>query len=194
MSKQQAFIKLNFLVFCLLFHVIACAENYSFYKQEIPKTVVIEETGDVLTLRGVAMQKIFFQDNYIAAFYSLNKVTTPQEAILDLGPKRMWLYFVRSVDNLREYWEEGIDVNNPPELVEREQISISQFFKMIDIPIREGDTLILDFVPNVGTKVIIRGSMKGLIQSNEFYNLVLKTWMGRSPPSEKFRKDLFNLS
>lgn len=187
-------LKLVLLVLSLLLQSMAWAENYSFYKQEIPKTIVLEETGDVLTLRGVALQKLFFQDYYIAAFYSLHTVTTPQEAISELGPKRMWLYFLRSVDNLREYWEEGIDANNPPELVEREQISISQFFKMIDVPMREGDTLILDFVPNVGTKVIIRGTMKGLIKSNEFYNLVLKAWMGRSPPSEKFRKDLFNLS
>ena len=172
----------------------AFAENYSFNKQEIPKTVVLEETGDVLTLRGVALHKKYFQDSYIAAFYSLNKIENPQQAITDHGPKRMWLYFLRSVDNLREYWEDAIDDNNPPEVVEREQISISQFFKMIDLPLREGDTLVLDFVPNVGTRVIIRGNLKGLIKGNEFYDLVLKTWMGRSPPSEKFRKDLFNLS
>ncbi|MGD9591213.1 MAG: chalcone isomerase family protein [Candidatus Berkiella sp.] len=177
-----------------LLHVCCFAKNYTFKNQEIPSTVVIEETGDVLTLRGVALHKVFFQDTYIGAFYSLNKDLTPQDAINDPGPKRMWLYFLRSVDNLREYWEEGIQLNNPPDLVEREQISISQFFKMIDMPLREGDTLILDFVPNVGTKITIKGNMKGLIKGNEFYNLVLKTWMGRSPPSEKFRKDLFNLS
>ncbi len=183
-----------FLLTIIFVSTCCFAENYSFYKQEIPKTIVLEETGDVLTLRGVALHKLYFKDSYIGAFYSLNKESTPKEAINDPGPKRMWLYFLRSVDNLREYWEEAIDTNNPPDLIEREQISISQFFKMIDMPLREGDILILDFVPNVGTKIIIKGSMKGLIKGNEFYNLVLKTWMGRSPPSEKFRKDLFNLS
>ncbi len=178
----------------MFLHFPAFAENYSFYKQEIPKTVVLEETGDVLTLRGVALHKHYFKDSYIAAFYSLNKIDGPQQAITDAGPKRMWLYFLRSVDNLREYWEDAIDSNNPPQIVEREQISISQFFKMVNLPLREGDTLVLDFVPNVGTRVIIKGNLKGLIKGNEFYDLVLKTWMGRSPPSEKFRKDLFNLS
>ncbi len=188
-------ILLRTFLFCFLFiHKCCYAENYAFHKQEIPKTVVLEETGDVLSLRGVALHKLYFKDSYIAAFYSLNKESTPIEAINDPGPKRMWLYFLQSVDNLREYWEDGIETNNPPDLIQREQISISQFFKMIDMPLREGDTLILDFVPNVGTKIIIKGNMKGLIKGNEFYNLVLKTWMGRSPPSEKFRKDLFNLS
>ncbi|MBI2790499.1 MAG: chalcone isomerase family protein [Gammaproteobacteria bacterium] len=170
------------------------AGNYTFYRQDIPKTVVLEETGDVLTLRGVALHKLYFQDSYIGAFYSLNPITSAQLAIKDAGPQRMWLYFLRTVDNLKEYWEQGIDENNSPEIIEREQISISQFFKMIDTPLREGDTLVLDYMPNVGTKVIIKGAVKGIIKGNEFYDLVLKVWMGRMPPSEKFRKDLFNLS
>ncbi len=170
------------------------AENYSFYKIDIPKTTVLEETGDVLKLRGAALHKLYFRDSYIGAFYSLNPDISPQQALIDVGPKRMWLYFLRTVDNLKEYWEEGIDENNPPDIIEREQISISQFFKMVDLPLQEGDTLVLDYIPNVGTKVIIKGAVKGIIKGNEFYNLVLKVWMGRSPPSEKFRKDLFNLS
>lgn len=176
------------------FQISCFAKNIEFHQQQIPTTIVLEETGDVLTLRGAALHKKYFKDSYLGAYYSLNNEITPQAAINDRGPKRMWLYFLTSVDNLREYWEDGIEANNSPDVVAREQISISQFFKMIDMPLRDGDTLILDFVPNVGTKVIIKGSMKGLIKGNEFYNLVLKTWMGRSPPSEKFRKDLFNLS
>lgn len=170
------------------------AENVTFFHHDIPKTVVLEETGDILTLRGVALQKVFFRDNYLGAFYSLNRLTSAHQALQDASPQRMWLYFLRPVDNLREYWIEGIEENNSPEIVDREQISLSQFYKMIDLPLRAGDTLVLDYMPNVGTKVTVKGVVKGTIKGNEFYDLVLKVWMGRLPPSEKFRKDLFNLS
>jgi hypothetical protein len=106
----------------------------------------------------------------------------------------LWFYYLRPGDSLKDYWLEAITENNSPDMVEREQISISQFIKMIDTPIHEGDTLILDYIPNVGTRVTIKGTIKGVIKGNEFYNLALKVWMGRLPPSEKFRKDLFNLS
>ncbi|MBS0289463.1 MAG: chalcone isomerase family protein [Proteobacteria bacterium] len=193
-----------FLIICsatlfILFHGLLIqkplfAANSEYTKQDIPRSVVLEETGDVLTLRGIALHKLYFKDNYLGAFYSLNPISTPQQAILDKGPKRMWLYFIGTVDNLKEYWEAGIKENNPPDIIEREQINISQFFKMIDSPVQNGDTLVLDYVPNEGTKVIIKGTIKGNIKGDEFFNLVLKVWMGRFPPSEKFRKDLFNLS
>jgi hypothetical protein len=161
---------------------------------EIPRTAVLEETGDVLKCRGIALHKNFFQDSYMGAFYSQNVVTTPQQALLDVGPRRMLLVFLKPVDNLRMQWEEGIEENNSPEIVQREQISISQFLKSIDHPLRKGDIVVLDYVPNVGTKVTVKGSPKAIIKGNEFYNLILKVWMGRQPPSNKFRKDLFNLS
>lgn len=170
------------------------AGNYIFHHQDVPKTVVIEDTGDVLKLRGVALHKIFFKDGYIGAFYSLDSISTPAQAIADAGPKRMWFYFLHAFDAPKKYWEEAIENNNSPEIVERDQISISQFLKMIDLPLNEGDILILDYIPNVGTRVIVKGTVRGIIKGNEFYSLVLKVWMGRQPPSEKFRKDLFNLS
>lgn len=178
----------------LLIPGILFASSYSFYHQDIPKLVVLEETGDVLTLRGVALHKNFFKDTYIGAFYSHNDVTDAKHALADTGSKRMWFYYLQSDNKPRIYWLKSINENNPPNVIQKEEISISQFLKMIDIPLREGDTLVLDYVPNVGTKVLLKGSIRGIVKGNEFYDLILKTWMGRQPPSEKFRKDLFNLS
>lgn len=181
-------------VICCVLSTGVGASSYSFYHQDIPKTVVLEETGDILNLRGTALYKRFFQNIYIGAFYSHNLVSDAQAGLADTGPKRMWVYFLYPIDSQKQYWQEAIADNNSPEIVQREQISISQFLKMIDTPFREGDTLALDYVPNVGTKVIIKGTPKGIIKGNEFYNLILKVWMGRQPPSEKFKRDLFNLS
>lgn len=170
------------------------ADNYFFYHQEIPKTVVIEDTGDVLNLRGAALHKIFFKDSYIGAFYSLDPISSPAQALTDIGPKRMWFLFLQDFGSPKAYWEQAFENNSSPEIIERDQISISQFFKMIDFPMQAGDILILDYIPNIGTRVTVKGTVRGIIKGNEFYSLALKTWMGRQPPSEKFRKDLFNLS
>lgn len=159
-----------------------------------PSTVVLEETGDVLTLRGVGLNKYLGEERYLGAFYSLNNVQNPEEALQDAGPKRMVFYFLHSVSNFREQLETAIDVNNAPDLIEREQINIGQFLDYFSMPFRKDETITLDFVPNVGVKVTVKGSYKGTIKSDQFYNLVLKTWMGRQPPSKKFQKDLFYLS
>lgn len=168
-------------------------------KPNIPKTTVLEETGDVLTLRGIALHKRFFEDSYLGAFYSVNPLHDPQEALEDTGPKRMWFYLLRNSDNSKQgdfkiYWSDAIHDNNPPEIISREQINISQFISFFNTPLKKGDIVVLDYIPNIGTKVIINGALRGTIKGNEFYDLILKIWMGRQPPSEKFRKELFNLS
>lgn len=174
-------------------HLSATNNIYEKYKKEIPPSIVIEDTGEVLTLRGVALHKNFFQDSYLAAFYALNPVTDAKQALEDTGAKRMLLYFLHSMDNFSAICSEAIEENNAPELIQREQISISQFLKIIDNPLHAGDIVVLDYVPSIGTKIIFKGSLRGTIKGNEFYNLVLKIWLGRQPPSKKFRKDLFNL-
>lgn len=176
----------------LLYSTISFAEYVPL--PAVPPTIVLEETGDVLTLRGVGLHKVFFEDSYLGAFYSLDPVRAPSEALSDSGPKRMVFYFLRPINNFQEILGMAIAVNNSPELSQREQINISQFLDYVNFPLQKGDTIVLDYVPNVGTKVVVKGSVRGVIKGNEFYNLVLKVWMGRQPPSNKFRKDLFNLS
>ncbi len=161
---------------------------------DVAKTTVVEETGDVLTLRGIALHKHFFQDKYLGAFYSLNSLNNPQQAVKDSGPKRMWLFCISGLDNFKEDWNLAILANNSPEMVKREQINISQFLKLLHPPFHSGDVLVLDYVPNVGTKVVLNGAVRGIIKGNDFYGLILKAWMGRLPPSKKFQYDLFNLS
>lgn len=165
-------------------------QNYS----QVPATVALEETGEVLTLRGVAVHKAFFQDTYLGAFYSLNPLKDAKAAREDSGPQRMSFYFLQPIPEFKKYWARALSANNSPAMLIQEQITISQFLKMIDSPLHKGDTLVLDYMPNIGTKVILKGSVKGIIKGNEFYSLILKVWMGRQPPSEKFKKDLFNLS
>lgn len=186
----------RFIVLALLLCLpaMSVAENKEFYGRSIPLTVVMEESNEVLTLRGVALCKYFFEDDYIGAFYSQNTVKDEKAALADNGPKRMVFYFLRSNDRFRKQLEAAIEENNSPQMVQREQINISQLLKIFDRPLREGDIVIMDYIPKIGMRIILRGTVNVVIKDTEIYNLVLKTWMGRQPPSKKFRKDLFNLT
>jgi len=183
-----------FLLALLVCSTSLLAANKEFYGRSIPLTVVLEETGEVLTLRGVALDKYFFEDNYIGAFYSLHPVKDEKQALADDGPKRMAFYILRTSKNFRDLMQAAIEENNSPQMVQREQINISQFLKIFDITLHEGDVIILDCIPKLGIKIMVRGTVKAVIKDTEIYNLILKTWMGRQPPSKKFRKDLFNLT
>lgn len=162
---------------------------------DIPKNmsekVVLEETGDVLTLRGASVYKHFGEDVYQGIFYSLNPLKDPKEVLRDAGPKRMIFYFHRPTLNFSDYLEEAIKINNPPELIEREQINLGQFLGFFNVPFESNEIATVDFVPNVGVKVTVKGIYRGTIKGETFSTLVLKIWMGRQPPSTVFQKNLF---
>lgn len=191
---MNLFFKLFFTIIFFGLSLNSYAASKEFYGRSIPLTVVLEETGDVLTLRGVALDKYFFEDNYIGAYYSLHPVKDEKQALTDDGPKRMAFYILRNSTNFRDQLQAAIEENNSPQMVQREQINISQFLKIFDIALHEGDVIILDCIPKLGIKIMVRGTVKAVIKDTEIYNLILKTWMGRQPPSKKFRKDLFNLT
>lgn len=191
---MQLVTKSFFALILLCLPLFCLAANKEFYGRSIPLTVIMEETGDSLTLRGVALDKHFFEDNYIAAFYSLNPVMDASAALADQGPKRMVFYFLRTNNHFRQSLQDAIEENNSPQMLQREQINISQLLKIFDVEFHEGDVIILDCIPKLGIKITVRGTVKVVIKDTEIYNLVLKTWMGRQPPSKKFRKDLFNLT
>jgi hypothetical protein len=183
-----------FITMLLCLPLTLWAASKEFYGRSLPTTVVMEETGDVLTLRGVALAKYFFEDSYIGAFYTLHPVMDPNAALADEGPKRMSFYILRPMTDFRDQLQNALDDNVSPQMVQREQINISQLLKIFDIALQEGDIINFDCIPKIGIKITIGGNVKAIIKDTEIYDLILKTWMGRQPPSKKFRKDLFNLT
>ena len=177
----------------ILFSSIVKADNANPLKDFAP-SIVLEETGEVLKLRGTGLFRHLGQDYYLGAFYSLNDVKDPRAALEDKGSKRMVFLFLRPTSHFKEIFETAIEVNNSPELIEREQINIGQFLDYFSKPLTKDQTIILDFIPNVGIKVSMDGAYKGTIKGEQLNSLILKTWMGRQPPSKNFQKDLFYLS
>lgn len=193
--RRMPFICLMTIYCCIaLFGQLAWAEHYDFHQHSFPRTVVLAESGDVLKLFGVGLHKKYFQDDYFGAFYAQRLLKTPEEVLADEGPKQMVITYLRAQNVPGEYWEAAINLNNSPDLVKLEQIRVSQFIRIVNQPMHLNDTVIIEYVPKVGTKIIIRGNIRGIIKGSEFYSLILKVWMGREPPSKKFRKDLFVLS
>jgi len=181
-------------VLILFFACCAFAANAATLVKDFADKVVIEETGSVLTLRGWGVLKEDSIPMYQIAFYSLNPLKNTMEVLKDSGSKRLMIIFLKGDQNFVNNTKLAITKNNPPKMLSKEQISMSQFLKMIDLPFQAGDTLIIDYVPDVGTKVVASDSFRGIIQGQDFFNLIVKIWLGRQPPSQKLKQDLFNLS
>lgn len=165
--------------------------NTERFAQQIPVTIRLAHPDGAVDLRGIAIYKRAIQPIYAAAFYTQNTVLTPAQALSDPGYKRMLFFFLSPVTDFDKLIREGMQINNAPGVMQEEQIHVTRFLKMINRPFKAGDIIMFDYLPQKGMRIIINTTVEGIIPSQDFYNYVLKIWMGREPPSLKFRHDLF---
>ena len=174
------------VVFCLCFSLQA---------REIAGVSVAEtsnQDGVMLTLNGAGVRTKFFFDIYIAQLY-LTKTSTEVAAILAADrPRRLVMHFLyREVDQqtLIESWLAGFAGNATRQQLAQQQTNIEAFNAMFDT-VRQGDQIILDYLPGTGTRVIIRGEQQGVVAGKNFNDLLLSIWLGRQPVDQALKDAL----
>lgn len=158
--------------------------------------VKIDETAQVanqqLKLNGAGIRyKVIFKV-YTAALYLAEKKTTTPEVLALPGAKRVSLVILRdlSSDDLGQRFMEGIRKN--AEMSERAKLvssmlTFGQMFSMIP-EMKKGDVLTVDWIPGTGVVSQYNGKKLGeTIQDPNFYNALLKIWLGPSPADEKLK-------
>ncbi|MDO8652830.1 MAG: chalcone isomerase family protein [Undibacterium sp.] len=158
--------------------------------------VKIDETAQVanqqLKLNGAGIRyKVIFKV-YTAALYLAEKKTTTPEVLALPGAKRVSLVILRdlSSDDLGQRFMEGIRKN--AEMSERAKLvnsmlTFGQMFSMIP-EMKKGDVLTVDWIPGTGVVSQYNGKKLGeTIQDPNFYNALLKIWLGPNPADEKLK-------
>jgi hypothetical protein len=78
----------------------------------------------------------------------------------------------------------GLADNSPEEQVRRHTVSTTRFIEIFSGRSRlmPGDTFAMEFAPGKGTQFFIAGQPQGApVGDDEFFQMVLKIWVGASP-------------
>ena len=148
-----------------------------------------------LVLNGLGLRAIFFVKVYVAGLYLPEKATTPR-VILNLpGPKRLQLRMLRKADadDFNEALLEGIEDNSSKVELAQLNVRMRQLEKNISAigSVATGDSINFDFVPGIGTSFSINGVKKGtVIEGADFYNAVLKIFVGEQPVDDRLKAGL----
>lgn len=145
-------------------------------------------------LNGLALEQQFNKDRYIAAVYSEN-LTGDSSALLDnRTPRRLEVRVVAdrlSARRFRNQWMEGIAINNPGDLLTEQANNMVTFANLFRGHFYKGDRLDVAFAADTGTtSVALNGVPLGQIEDREFFNTLLRAWVGPVPPSSDFREGL----
>jgi hypothetical protein len=148
-----------------------------------------------LKLNGLGVRGIFFFKAYVAGLYLGEKTPAGQEAVRQPGPKRLQLRMLMEIgaNDIKKALVDGMRKNVTEEQWEAMQDRVTQFSQTIDsIGItRRGDTINLDYVPDLGLLLAVNDVRKGpAIKGQDFYNAMLEIFVGDDPVDTRLRNGL----
>lgn len=160
---------------------------------------VIDQRGSKLILNGAGIRYKAVFKVYTAGLYLQKKSSTMEEVLAMPGSKRITLTMLREVDSneLGKLFTRGVEDNTPksemgkliPGLIKMGQIFSEQ--KKLAV----GDTIMVEWVPGVGGVISAKGKPQGEpFKEPEFYNALLRIWLGPVPADYKLKEALLGRS
>ncbi len=146
----------------------------------------IELSGAKLQLNGAGTRYKAVFKVYTAGLYLGKKASTTNDVLAVPGPKRITLTMVRDVnaEELGRLFIKGIKANTPNEEYGRilgSVMRMSQIFYDYRV-IKVGEVINMDWVPGTGTVITIRNTSVGApFPEPEYYNALLRIWLGQDP-------------
>ncbi len=155
----------------------------------------IDLRGSKLQLNGVGTRYRGPFKVYTAGLYLAKKAGTPDEVLATPGAKRMRITMLREIDSaeLGKLFSRGIEDNMEkaafskliPGVMRMSQV-FSECKKLV-----AGDSFTIDWIPGTGTLIGVKCSSNNEpFKEPEFYNALLRIWLGPNPADWKLKDAL----
>lgn len=160
---------------------------------------VADLRGAKLHLNGAGTRYKSFFKVYTAGLYLSKPATSAEEALGLPGPKRINLTMLRDIDSaeLGKLFSRGIEDNMDRAAFSRlipGVLRMSQIFSQ-HRKLAAGDSVAMDWLPGAGTVIIVKGVQQGEpFKEPEFYDALLRIWLGRNPADWKLKEALLGKS
>ena len=148
-----------------------------------------------LVLNGAGLRKRAIFKIYVAGLYLTEKRKSPADVFALAGPKRASITLMRNLParELADALKDGIRKNSSPEEQQALKDRVEELAANL-LALRQGqqgDVITVDWLPDVGTLVILNGEVKGNpIPGYDVYRALLRVWLGDRPTSSGLKKAL----
>jgi len=151
--------------------------------------------GAKLQLNGAGIRYKAVFKVYTAGLYLNAKAATPEAVLANNGPRRMHIVMLRDIDanELGKLFIKGIEQNTSREEFGK---AIPGTLRMGEIfaakkKLVAGEFFSIDWLPAVGTAILVDGKPVGEpIKEPEFFNALMKIWLGNSPADYQLKEAL----
>ncbi len=189
------FKKLRYAGLAMVIMLATTARAVEFGGVQFADKLKLEGSPVEIQLNGVGYRTKFFFKIYIGALYLPEKSSSPEVILEQPGPKRIHMHFLYEEverEKLVNGWNEGFENNNDEATLAKLKDRIEQFNNVFPT-LREGDEVLLDYIPHKGTRVTIKGNEVALIKGKDFYQALLKIWLGDEPADEDLKEAMLGI-
>ena len=161
----------------------------------MPDSVTLSGTDTPLVLNGMGYRTKFVFDIYVGALYTESKVSSQKAVHALTGPKRVAMHMVHdevSHAKMADAWREGFEDNNSDVQLEKLKARLKVFVAYFP-DLKKGNEVLLDYIPDVGTRVTISGEEKGVIEGADFNAALLDVWLGEEPADDDLKDAMLGL-
>jgi len=155
----------------------------------------MEVQGTRLQLNGAGTRYRAIFKVYDMGLYTTKKVTNAAELLALPGPKRLQFTALRELPgtDLGRLFLKGMNDNSPKDRVQRHALASTRLIEVFSgrSKMLPGESFAMEFVPGKGTTFYILGKAQGEpVGDDEFFQMVLKIWVGESPADHLLRDAL----
>ena len=164
---------------------------------EIAKVIPASSEHAELKLNGASMRILYgVVDTYIGKLYVENPTTDPDALIAADEYKRMVFHTVLkrvSGRRMATALYEALQLNTTPEEAKVLETRIQQVIEMFDTRFKKGEDGYIEWVPGKGSRIVVKGEVKGIVPGKDLNDAILRIWIGENPVGDAFKKQVLVL-
>ena len=160
---------------------------------KVAEKVTLGKGGPELVLNGAGVRhKLMTVQMYVGALYLTSEKKSAEDVLADPGPKRVLMHVLKDELTAKELiasLNDAIAANHIPAeiaLVEKRLRDLNRMMSSIGVLKRDG-VVFIDFLPGVGTRIIVNGEEKITIPGDDFFRALLRIWIGKKPVDGRLR-------
>lgn len=169
------------------------AESVEIEGVTVADHTALGKSGPQLVLNGAGVRhKMAFIKVYVGALYLSAKKTTSEDVLADPGPKRVLMHVLVDELTARELiasLNNALAANHIPAelaLIESRIRDLNRMMNSVGV-LKKGGVVLIDYLPGAGTRVTINGEEKITIKGEDFFQALLRIWIGRKPVDGRLR-------
>ena len=160
---------------------------------KVEDKVRLDTGGPELVLNGAGVRhRMAFIKIYIGALYLTAKQNDAEAIAKDPGAKRVLMHILADEVTAKDFiasLNNALAANHIPAELALVESRIRDLNRMMtDVgALKKGGVVVLDYLPGTGTRITVNGQEKITIKGEDFFQALLRIWIGRKPVDGRLR-------